>query len=228
MNKNLAEEQDARIKAGREAGVTYPLALLCGAVCLSRCACKKSCTTVHYCSRACQLRHRSVHKLPCKSSPICEKNQELAALKKKLAEQEEALGGGSRREETLCAKPSTRVGPPPHIKSTQAQRKGRDAPSPRTRVLRFGRRVAITRTRPQGARVNNMGAPRPAARKSRARAQRRATPSCSFFALSEGRQRFIEEAFTRATRDSARFLSNLLQALLESRERGSEGREASS
>ena len=50
------------------------------------------CGSTHYCSRACQLKHWPQHKIPCKASPICTSNQELAALKKSLAEQEETLG----------------------------------------------------------------------------------------------------------------------------------------
>ena len=42
-----------------------------------------TCVATHYCSRACQVEHES---------PIFKANQELAALKKELAEQEETLG----------------------------------------------------------------------------------------------------------------------------------------
>ena len=57
------------------------------------------CGFTHYCSKACQLKHWPVHKIPCKESPIYKANQELAAMKKTLAEQEEELGLDD--EETL-------------------------------------------------------------------------------------------------------------------------------
>ena len=54
---------------------------------------------MHYCSRDCQHQHWVEHKTPCRESPIFKKSQEVAALKKKLAEQEGALGVD--HEETL-------------------------------------------------------------------------------------------------------------------------------
>ena len=59
----------------------------------------KYCIATHFCSRACQVKHWPLHKLPCKESPIYKASQELAATKKKLAEQEQALG--MDHEETL-------------------------------------------------------------------------------------------------------------------------------
>ena len=53
----------------------------------------------HYCSKDCQKKHWSVHKIPCKESPIYKANQGLTAMKKELVEQEEALGVD--HEETL-------------------------------------------------------------------------------------------------------------------------------
>ena len=83
-----AEEEEARIKAAREA-VTNPPCAFCGKVSFETCT---NCMATHYCSKACQVKHWPVHKIPCKESPIYKANQELAALKKKLGEQEQALG----------------------------------------------------------------------------------------------------------------------------------------
>ena len=81
--KKIAEEEEARSKAAREA-VTNPPCAACGKASLETCT---DCMATHYCSKACQVKHWPVHKLPCKSSPFYLKNQELAALKKTLAEQ---------------------------------------------------------------------------------------------------------------------------------------------
>ena len=62
---------------------------VCGLRATSTCS---GCGSTHYCSRACQLKHWPRHKISCKASPIYKANQELAALKKKLAEQEQTLG----------------------------------------------------------------------------------------------------------------------------------------
>ena len=93
--KKLAEEEEARSKAAREA-VTNPPCAFCGKASFETCT---NCMATHYCSKACQVKHWPKHKIPCKESPIYKKNQELAALKRKLAEQEEALGVDSN--ETL-------------------------------------------------------------------------------------------------------------------------------
>jgi tetratricopeptide (TPR) repeat protein len=50
------------------------------------------CGFVHYCDRDCQVKHWSVHKIPCRTLPIYKANQEVAAEKKTLVEQEQALG----------------------------------------------------------------------------------------------------------------------------------------
>ena len=89
------EEEEARSKAAREA-VTNPPCAFCGKASFETCT---NCMATHYCSKACQVKHWPVHKIPCKESPIYKKNQELAALKKVLAEQEETLG--MDHEETL-------------------------------------------------------------------------------------------------------------------------------
>jgi hypothetical protein len=79
LKKKLAKQEEARSKAAREA-VTNPPCAFCGKVSFETCS---GCMSTHYCTRACQLEHWSVHKLPCKSSPIYKANQEVAALKKK-------------------------------------------------------------------------------------------------------------------------------------------------
>ena len=94
--KKKYAEEEARSKAAREA-VTNPPCAFCGTASFETCT---NCMATHYCSRACQLKHWPVHKIPCKESPIYKANQELAALKKMLAEQEQALGVDHER--TLC------------------------------------------------------------------------------------------------------------------------------
>ena len=79
----------------REA-VTNPPCAFCGMSSFETCT---NCMATHYCNRACQVKHWPVHKIPCKESPIYKANQELAALKKELAEQEQELGVD--HEETL-------------------------------------------------------------------------------------------------------------------------------
>ena len=89
------EEEEAR-KAKYTTDVWNPPCAACGKASVETC---KNCMATHYCSKACQREHWPVHKLPCKNSPIYKKNQELAALKKKLVENEQALGVD--HEETL-------------------------------------------------------------------------------------------------------------------------------
>ena len=97
--KKVAEDEqqeEARVKAASEA-VANPPCAFCGKSSFETCT---NCMNTHYCSRAFQVVHWAVHKIPCKSAPInLTKNLELAALKKKLAEREEALGVD--HEETL-------------------------------------------------------------------------------------------------------------------------------
>jgi hypothetical protein len=93
--KKLAEEEEARSKAARLV-VTNPPCAFCGKASFETCT---NCLATHYCDRACQREHWPVHKVPCKKSPIYKANQELAAMKKKLAEHEEALG--VEHQETL-------------------------------------------------------------------------------------------------------------------------------
>ena len=69
---------------------------VCGARAMSTCS---GCGSTHYCTRDCQLKDWLLHKILCKESSIYKANQEVAALKKKLAEQEEGLGVD--HEETL-------------------------------------------------------------------------------------------------------------------------------
>ena len=59
------------------------------------------CLNTHYCGKACQKKHWSEHKGPCKSSPIYLKNQEVAKLKKTIKEQEVSLG--VEHEDTLAS-----------------------------------------------------------------------------------------------------------------------------
>ena len=90
-----AEEEEARSKAAREAATNLPCAF-CGKASFETCT---NCMATHYCCKSCQVKHWPVHKLPCKSSPIYTKSQEVVALKKNLAEQEQTLGVD--HEETL-------------------------------------------------------------------------------------------------------------------------------
>ena len=95
LKKKIAEEEEARSKAARVA-VTNPPCAFCGKASFETCT---NCMATHYCSKACQVKHWPVHKLPCKSSPIYTKSQEVVAPKKNLAEQEQTLGVD--HEETL-------------------------------------------------------------------------------------------------------------------------------
>ncbi len=82
--RKLAEDKAAAITA-----VTNPPCACCGGVSFQECS---GCGFVHYCDRACQMKHWPVHKILCRESPIYKANQELAAEKKKLVEEELALG----------------------------------------------------------------------------------------------------------------------------------------
>ena len=90
------KEKEEEARKAKNTTVTNPPCAMCGVASFETCT---NCMATHYCSKACQVKHWSVHKIPCKESPIYKANQELAALKKKLAAQEQALGVD--HEETL-------------------------------------------------------------------------------------------------------------------------------
>jgi tetratricopeptide (TPR) repeat protein len=82
--KKREEKEAAEIRAVRN-----PPCAFCGGVSFETCS---GCGFVHYCDRDCQKKHWPVHKIPCRDSPIYKANQEVAAAKKTLADQEQALG----------------------------------------------------------------------------------------------------------------------------------------
>jgi tetratricopeptide (TPR) repeat protein len=90
--KKLKDEKAATITAVRN-----PPCAFCGGVSFETCS---GCGYTHYCSRDCQKKHWSVHKIPCRTSPIYIVNQQVAAEKKKLAEEEQTLGVDN--QVTLC------------------------------------------------------------------------------------------------------------------------------
>ena len=93
LRKELAaakkKEEEARSKAAREAVTNSPCPF-CGM------ASFETFTATHYCSKACQVKHWPVHKIPCKESPTYKTKQELAALKKKNGGAEEKERGTRR------------------------------------------------------------------------------------------------------------------------------------
>ena len=61
--KRVAEEEETRSKAAREAVTNHPLAPFAGKASFETC---KNCMATHYCGKACQVKHWPVHKVPCK------------------------------------------------------------------------------------------------------------------------------------------------------------------
>ena len=78
MEAFAEKEKEEKARKARIEEVTNPPCAACGAVSFETC---KNCMATHYCNRACQVKHWSVHKIPCKESPIYKANQEVAALK---------------------------------------------------------------------------------------------------------------------------------------------------
>jgi hypothetical protein len=84
--KQLAEEE---YRAAAITAVRNPPCGMCGGVSFEACS---GCGFVHYCDRACQMKHWPDPKTFCRTSPIYKTNQKLETEKKTLEEQERTLG----------------------------------------------------------------------------------------------------------------------------------------